>query len=140
MESNTMHANKVPLSLSDLNLAVKCEASHTFEYIDSAGKETGVLLTVLGSQAPKVQDWVRKSINQRRTRDEMNKKRGKEVQNTVEDDEDFSNEAAAIRLVGWEGITEQYSHSLALQLIANNRDIRDQIFAASNDLSNFTKG
>jgi hypothetical protein len=129
------------LSLNDLNIAKKCEGTYEFEYVKpSTGKGTGVFITVIGSQAPKVQNWIRKTLNDRRSREAMLVKRGKEITRTVEDDEEFSNEAAAIRVVGWRGITEEYDHDLAVQLVSTNPEIRDQVFEASNDLSHFTKG
>ena len=94
---------------------------------------------MLGSQAPKVQEWVRKSLNRRRSQEAMAAKRGKDIDRTVEDDEQFGVDAAAIRIVAWRGITEPYSHESALILMANNSEIRDQVFEASNNLGNYTK-
>jgi hypothetical protein len=137
----TAAAKPATVSLAALDLTTLCEANqYEFEYLDTAGRATGVFITVLGSQAPKVQNWIRQRLNQRRAQEAMAAKRGKELQRTVEDDDDFSNEAAAIRIVGWRGITEEYSPALALRLVASNSEIRDQVFRASNDLSHFTKG
>lgn len=137
----TAAAKPATISLAALDLSTQCETNaYEFEYVDSAGKGTGVFFTVLGSQAPKVQNWIRQRLNQRRAQEAMAAKRGKELQRTVEDDDEFSNEAAAIRILGWRGITEEYSHALAMRLVASNSEIRDQVFRASNDLSHFTKG
>jgi len=127
------------LSIGALNLGTKCEQEFEFEYVNGKGKGTGVFITVLGSQAPKVRDWVRKSLNSRRSAEQMQTKRGKDVVRTVEDDEEFSEEGAAIRMTGWRGITEEFNFANALHLASINSEIRDQVFAASNDLANFTK-
>ncbi|MEO7031121.1 MAG: hypothetical protein ABI351_11970 [Herbaspirillum sp.] len=128
------------VSIDSLNLSAKCESAFEFEYVDTDGKDTGIFITVLGSQAPTVQEWIRKSLNRRRAQEAIQAKRGKEVERTVEDDEEFGNEAAAVRIVGWRGITQEFSHELAVRLVTNNSEIRAQVFKASNDLSNFTKG
>ena len=128
------------LSLADLNLNTQCERAHEFEYLDPQGRPTGVFLSVLGSQSPTVQKWIRGQLNTRRTREAMAAKRGKELETTVEDDEEFTIESAAIRLVGWRGISEPFSPGLGLELMSINAEARAQVFKASNDLGNFTKG
>lgn len=128
------------ISLAALDLTALCENEFEFEYVDQAGNGSGVFITVLGSQAPKVQQWIKKRLNARRAQEAVQAKRGKEVARTVEDDDEFGNEAAAIRMVRWRGITEDFSPVLALQLVASNSELRDQVFKASNDLGNFTKG
>jgi len=127
------------LSLDDLNLVVASENSYEFEYLRADGRPTGVYIRVLGSQAPKVQEWIRKSLNRRRAQEAIAAKRGKEVERLVEDDEQFGIEAAAIRVCGWRGISEPYSPENALVLCSNNSEIREQVFEASNNLGNFTK-
>lgn len=126
-------------SLDDLNLVQASENSYEFEYLRGDGRPTGVFISVLGSQAPKVQEWIRKTLNRRRAQEAIAAKRGKEVERLVEDDEEFGIGAAAIRVVGWKGIKEPYSPEAAMKLCQNNSEIRDQIFEASNNLGNFTK-
>jgi hypothetical protein len=127
------------ISLDDLNLVAASENSFEFEYFRPDGRPTGVYISVLGSQAPKVQEWIRKTLNRRRTQEAIAAKRGKEVERLIEDDEQFGIEAAAIRVCGWRGIAEAYSPEAALILCTNNSEIREQIFEASNNLGNFTK-
>lgn len=133
-------AAKPTMSLAALDLASLCENEFEFEYLDSAGHGTDVFITVLGSQAPLVQQWIKKRLNARRAQEAVQVKRGKEVMRTVEDDDEFGNEAAVVRMVRWRGITEDFSAALALQLVSSNAELRDQVFKASNDLGNFTKG
>lgn len=126
------------LSLEDLNLVSASENSFEFEYIQADGP-TGVMLSVIGGQAPKVQEFVRKYFNQKRSQEAIASKRGKEVTRFIEDDEEFAVDYASIRLVGWKGITEPFSPESAKILCRNNRDIREQIIEASDNLVNFTK-
>jgi hypothetical protein len=127
------------ISLDDLNLVSASENSFEFEYLRGDGRPTGVFISVLGSQAPKVQEWIRKNLNRRRTQEAIAAKRGKEVERLVEDDEEFGIGAAAIRVVGWRNIKEPYSPEAAIKLCRNNSEVREQIFEASNNLANFTQ-
>lgn len=126
-------------SLDDLNLVSASENSFEFEYIRGDGRQTGVFISVIGGQAPKVQEFVRKYFNQRRTQEAVAQKRGKEITRLIEDDEDFGIDYAAIRVVGWKGINEPFTPESAKILCRNNREIREQIIEASDNLANFTK-
>jgi hypothetical protein len=137
-EPNMKQENEVLFSLDDLNLVTASENSYEFEYLKGDGRPTGVFISVIGSQAPKVQEWIRKTLNRRRSQEAIAAKRGKEVERLVEDDEDFAIGAAAVRIVGWKGIKEPYSPEGALKLCRNNSEVRDQVFEASNNLANFT--
>lgn len=128
------------LSLKDLNLNEKCAEGYKFEFLDAEGKGTGIHFTVLGAHAPSVQKWVNTKINERRKHDAVQAKRGKidEVR-PVEDDIDFGYEYVAIRIIGWDGITESYSPENALALCEMNPLVVEQVKAASEELGNFTK-
>lgn len=130
--------NEVLFSLDDLNLVSASENSYEFEYLKGDGRPTGVFISVIGSQAPKVQEWIRKTLNRRRSQEAIAAKRGKEVERLVEDDEDFAVGAAAVRIVGWRGIKESFTPEAAMTLCRNNSEVRDQVFEASNNLANFT--
>ena len=131
--------NKTGISLADLDLVSASENSFEFEYLRPDGRETGVFIKVIGSQAPKVQEWIRKSLNRRRAQEALATKRGKEIERLVEDDEQFGIDAAAIRIVGWSGISEPYTPETAKILVTNNSEVRDQVLEASNNLGNFSK-
>lgn len=131
--------NKTGMSLADLDLVSASENSFEFEYLRPDGRETGVFIKVIGSQAPKVQEWIRKSLNRRRSQEALAAKRGKEIERLVEDDEQFGIDAAAIRIVGWSGIAEPFTPEAAKILVTNNSEIRDQVLEASNNMGNFSK-
>ena len=132
---------EVSFSIDELDITKKCDESIDMDYIDANGKKTGIVLLVLGSQSPRVQGWVRRELNRRRKQNAFIQKRGKDVEpETVEDDEEFSNEAAAVRIVGWRGIKQEYTPELAIHLMTINSLMRDQVFKASNEIGNFTKG
>lgn len=131
--------SKTGLSLADLDLVSASENSYEFEYIRGNGAATGVFISVLGAQAPVVQEWIRKSLNRRRSQEAMAAKRGKEIERLVEDDEQFGIDAAAVRIVGWRGLSEPYSPENAKVLVTKNSEVRDQVLEASNNLGNFSK-
>lgn len=128
------------ISLSDLNLKTKCADGYTFDFLDESGNETGVKLTVLGAHAPSVQAWVNKQLNARRKQEAMQAKRGKDDVRSIEDDIEFGVEFMAIRIIGWEGITEPWSPENARLLCETNPAVVEQVKEASEKLANFTKG
>ena len=128
-----------PVSLADLDLVSASENTYEFEYLRGDGRSTGVFISVIGGQAPKVMEFTRKYFNQRRTQEALAQKRGKEITRMIEDDEDFGVDYAAIRIAGWKGIAEPFTPDAAKILCRNNREIREQIMEASDNLANFTK-
>jgi len=58
----------------------------------------------------------------------------------IEEDEQFGIESVALRIVGWEGITEECTRENAVKLCTVNAHIRNQVAEFSEDLANFTKG
>ena len=132
-------------SLADLDARTQSETPFRFEYIQPNGDVSGVFLHVLGAQSPKVTAEVNRLLNERRRKEalvEAQKRvstRMGETFTPVEDDIAFGHRLAAVRLVGWEGITEPYSPELALQLITSNQHIADQVAEQSGALENFMK-
>jgi hypothetical protein len=128
-------------SLADLNLQKKCQEAVDFKPLTPSGKELGITLKVLGGHAPAVQDWVNKALNDRRRAEAINAKRGRNSDiRSIEDDIDFGIEVIAIRIVGWEGITEPWSPENALLLCRTNPEILSQVREFSEEIANFTKG
>ena len=128
-------------SLADLDVTKQSEAGFEFEVLDdSTGKGVGIHLTVIGAHAPAVQKFTSKRLNERRVFDDLQTARGKKAQiRKIEDDVEFGIELAAIRIVGWRGISDDFSPANAIQLCTINPTMREQILKASEDLSNFTK-
>jgi len=128
------------MNLNDLDISKPCETGYEFEYIsDSTGKPSGVFITVIGSHAESVKQWIRKALNNMRQREAMLAKKGKDEVRMVEDDEEFGIESTAIRITGWRGITEEYSHANAVKLCSINPEIRAQVLKNSDELGNFIK-
>jgi hypothetical protein len=128
-------------SLDQLDLGKRCEDAFEFEVTDDAtGKGLGIHLTIIGGHAPQVQSFIAKNLNERRVFEQMQEKRGKRAAvRKIEDDIEFGTELAAIRIVGWRGISEPCTFENAVRLCTINPPIKEQILKASEDLANFTK-
>lgn len=128
-------------SLDQLDLTKQCETSFEFEVTDeSTGKGTGVYLSVIGAHAPAVQNFTKQALNERRRFEQMQQNRGKKSTfRPIEEDIEFGTELAAIRIVGWRGISNAFTPEGAIKLCTTNPPIKEQVLKASEDLANFTK-
>lgn len=129
------------LGLAALSATAAGDVPFEIEYILPNGTGSGVFLQVLGGQSAKVTEAVNALVNERRKRQAADARKGGDKSDFVpiEDDILFGNKLTAVRLVGWRGITEEWSPENALTLVRSNADIAEQITTASNDLSNFMK-
>jgi hypothetical protein len=127
------------IDLKELDLTTT--DSYEFEYVsESSAIPSGIFISVISSNSDTVKAWLRKSINKIRQREAMQAKRGKDVEiRSVEEDEQFSIESAAVRITGWRGITQEFSPELAIQLCTINPEIRAQVIKESDELGNFKK-
>ena len=127
------------ISLAELDLNSQCSESFEFQVDDADGKPTDIYISVLGEHAPSVQKWVNKQLNARRRQEALQEKRGKKVDaRNIEDDIEFGAEMMSKRIVGWRGITEDFSPDFALQLCMSNASITNQVREHSEDMGNFT--
>ena len=128
-------------SIDDLDVKKSCEIEHEFEVKSAAGKGTGLFLSVIGDHAQRIEDFTKQQLNARRVADANHEKRdprGKTPNvHLVEEDIEFSTELVALRVVGWRGLKEPYSHAAAVKLCTINPEIKEQILAASSDMKNF---
>ena len=136
---------RVTLSLDDLDYIKKSDASYEFEYLTPDGEGTGVFISVLGGQAEVVTREVAALLNDRRRKEAtraMKARGGKKQQaeyDPIEEDIEFGQRMAAIRIVGWRGITDPFSRDNAMRLCATNREVAAQVIEHSDNMANFTK-
>ncbi len=133
------------ISLSDLDASKACEDAFEFTYVNPDGTNSGVKFKVLGGQSERVTSEVTKLINERRRKEaaranqmRLNPNKGFEFE-PMENDIEFGNRLAAIRLVGWSGISDEFSPENALKLCKSNKDVALQITQQSDSMANFTK-
>lgn len=133
-------------SLDDLDAAKASSEAQPFEFLDRAGEPTGITLFVLGSQSEVVTKEVARLVNERRRKEaarDIKSRIGvgsKMVEfETLESDVEFGQRLAAVRLVGWKGITDPYTPENALKLCTTNRDVAAQVTVYSDNTANFMR-
>lgn len=128
-------------SIDDLDETKSCEIAYEFEVKNAAGKGTGLFLTIIGDHAQRITDFQAQGLNERRVAEAMHAKRDPRGKNPlvhkVEEDVEFSTELIALRIVGWRGIKDDYSHEAAVRLCTVNSEIKEQILEKSGDMKNF---
>lgn len=131
------------ISLSALNVTKASETPIRVPFIDTNGEATGVVFLVLGDQSTVVKAGLQELLNEQRRAAAAAEARaplpGEVNYRPVQDDVDFVNRSAALRLVGWEGIEETFTPDLGLELVKHNPEARDQIVGASSRVGRFTK-
>lgn len=119
------------------------EIGYTFELKLPTGAPSGAKLTVIGEMSKTVKDYSRKKFAEWQQRQAIAKRKGKEAEElSLEEAEELSIESALVRLIGWEGITENgkeipFSKEKAAQVLRDHPWIRDAIMQESADVTNF---
>jgi hypothetical protein len=135
--------NGVKRSIADFNTRKSAEVPFKFEYLLPDGTGSGLILHVLGDNAPAVVAERNRLINEERQRQVAAQAMLKPGQTApaqpVEKDIEFGDKLAAVRLVGWDGVDDPHTPEAAMELISNSPEIREQVVAASQNLGNFTK-
>lgn len=127
------------LSLSELDLGKKCDAPAPLELLGVDGKPLGITIQVLGAHAETVTGFIRQEINAKRIKASA-MTRSTTQHTSIQDDIAFGIRSVAVRIAGWNGISEDYTPENAVVLCEINPDIRRQVLEFSEDLANFTKG
>jgi hypothetical protein len=132
------------VSLDDLDARKASDKPFEFEYITPSGDGSGIFLSVLGGQSETVTKEVARLMDERSRRKaarEINQKIGvgaKKIEfEPFENDVEFGQRLAAVRLVGWRGISDAWSPENALRLCRSNQNIAAQVTQASDAVENF---
>lgn len=131
------------LDLSKNNPADVAEAGYEFQLELPDGTPTDALIKVRGVMSKTVRDYGRKMVQEMQMKEKMARKRGKEVDEpSIEELEDMASKAAAIRVIGWKNIGEEgkeipFTREAAEDLMKRFPFIREQVIAASDDVTNF---
>lgn len=118
------------------------EAGYTFELKLPDGSLSGAKLTIIGDMSPQVKAYGRRKFTEFQARAATAKRKGKEDQIDLEEAEDAAIEGALVRLIGWEGITEngkpvEFSKEKASEILRNHAWIREAIMEEASDVTNF---
>lgn len=118
------------------------EAGYTFELKLPDGSLSGAKLTIIGDMSPAVKAYGRRKFTEFQARAATAKRKGKEDQIDLDEAEDSAIEGALVRLIGWEGITEngkpvEFSKEKAAEVLRAHAWIREAIMEEASDVTNF---
>lgn len=129
--------------LTRQNYSTSAEAGYTFNLVTPDGNETDATLTILGDLSPTVKNYGKRKYKEITQQSKAAKARGKEWEPSLDEAEDMSVEAALVRLIGWDGFTEEgkkveFSKEKAEQVLKEHSWIREIIMNESATVANFT--
>lgn len=119
------------------------EGGYTFELQLPTGAPSGAKLTVIGDMSPTVKGYSRRKFAEWQQKAAIAKRKGKDVDDiNLEEAEVMAVESALVRLVGWEGITEDgkpvvFTKEKAEAVLTAHPWIREAIMQESSDVTNF---
>jgi hypothetical protein len=120
------------------------EAGYTFELKLPTGAGSGAKLTILGDMSSTVKAYSRRKFQEYQQKQAIAKRKGKDLDDMdLDEAEQLGVESTLVRLVGWEGITEDgkevpFSKEKAAEVLTAHSWIRDAIMQESSDVTNFT--
>lgn len=127
-------------SIADYDLSKRSEKGFEFEVVDENGNPDGTRITVLGDNAPSVEAFIYKKINERRAQEDLRERQGKKAKlRTVEDEIQYSTALVASRVIAW-NLEDECTHENVALLCTFNPLLKEQILKASGDIGNFPKG
>lgn len=129
--------------LAQQNYSTAAEQGFSFELQLPDGTVSDATLTILGDLSPTVKNYGKRKYKEFKQQQEAAKRRGKEWELSLDEAEDESIEAALIRLVGWDGITEngkkvEFTKDKARETLKAHSWIREVIMQESANVANFT--
>jgi len=129
--------------LKTQNFSAAAEQGFTFNLTLPDGTESDATLTILGDLSPTVKNYGKKKYKEITQQTKAAKARGKEWEPSLDEAEEMAIEAAMVRLIGWNGFTEEgkkveFSREKAEVVLKEHSWIRDIIMQESNNVSNFT--
>ena len=130
--------------ISKQNPAKLAEVGHEFEVTTPTGDKTGIKITVRGDQSPVVKNHGRKVYQEMKLKEQQAKRRGKEYELDLDEADQMSAEAAAIRIIGWTGLVEdgkeiKFSKDEAVRICAEYSFVKEQVLEQSSNVYSFSK-
>jgi len=126
------------------NPADLAESGFEFEAVLPSGEKTGIKIKVRGENSPVVKNHSRRIYQEMKMREQQAKRRGKEYELDLDEAEEMSAEAAAVRVISWSGIEEdgkevKYSKEEAKRIFMEHSWLKEQVLENSNNIFNFSK-
>lgn len=132
---------KTMLSLDDLDAVKAADEAHEFEFALPNGDGSGLFLQVIGANAPRVKavEFEIGNAYRKRVAVKAAQRNASTEVDKIEDDVGSIHKLAAVRIVGWRGLKEEFTPENALRLVRINPSLADQVTEVSNDLALFMK-
>jgi hypothetical protein len=129
------------LSFADLDLSGAAADGFEFEAIlDGLPGGSGLFITVQGDQSDAFKQAERKALNLFRQKENLRtKKQGPDSVRLIEEDEQFTLDLAARRIIGWRGLHEEFSFENAQRLLALRPELVEQVVTHAKNVANFIK-
>ena len=131
------------LDLSVTNLPEIHESGYEFELVHPGTKEpTGAFVKVRGDMSKVVKAHFRKRFNEVQLQAKIAKRRGQDVETSLDEFEDLAISDAVVRIIGWKGIQEgkddvPFTVENAERILRAHPWIREQIQEAATEVINF---
>jgi hypothetical protein len=126
------------------NYSKAAESGYKFELKLPTGAGSGAFLTIIGDQSPAVRNYSKRKFQEYQQKIQVAKRRGRDPEDmTLDEAEEASVDAALVRLLDWEGITEdgkpvKFSKEKAAEILKEHSWIREQVISEAGDVLNFT--
>lgn len=120
------------------------ELGHKFEMKLPDGTSSGAFLVVIGDYSPVVKGYSRRKFEEFRQKQAIAKRKNRDQDDmSLDEAEDLAVEAALVRLIDWDGFTEDgkavpFTKEKASAILKQHGFIREQIMNEAGDVSNFT--
>lgn len=125
------------------NFSTAAEQGVELELILPTGAGSGAYLTIIGDNSKTVKAYSRKKFQEYQMKVQIAKRKGKEPEElTLEEAEELAVEAAAVRVIGWKGFTEdgkevKFSKEKLNEVLAQHSWIRDFVMQESSNIFHF---
>lgn len=119
------------------------ELGYTFSLKLPTGADSGAKLTVIGDMSPTVKAYGRKLFQEYQQKQATARRKGRpEDEIDLDEAEERAVESALVRLVDWQGITEDgeevpFSKAKAASVLKQHPWIRDAVMQEAADINNF---
>jgi hypothetical protein len=118
------------------------EVGYTFELKLPTGASSGAKLTIIGDLSPTVKAYGRRKFQEFQQRQAIAKRKNREEELDLDEAEEMAVESALVRLIGWEGITENgkevpFTKEKAAEVLKTHAWIREEITKEAGDITNF---
>ena len=132
------------LDLSKVNLSKISEEGFEFELtFPKTGEGLKAFVIVRGENSPVVKAYGRRKYSEFKMREQVAKRKGKEVDDLSLDElEDMAVEGAVLRTIGWRGVAENgkeipFTKEEAARIYKEHPWIREQVMEESQNILNF---